>query len=97
MKHNTKQWKTWRQVRKKLLTDKELKKTYDVLEPQFAIIEKMIEKRLRQGLTQKELAAKAGTKQSAISRFESGECNPTLSFLGKLADALDAKITISVK
>lgn len=97
MKHNTKQWKAWRQVRKKLLTDKELKKAYDVLGPQFAIIEKMIEKRLRQGLTQKELAARTGTKQSAISRFESGEYNPTLSFLGKLANALDTKIIVSIK
>ena len=94
---NTKQWKTWRLVRKKLLTDKEFKKAYDASGPQFTIIEKMIEKRLRQGLTQKELARKVGTKQSAISRFESGEYNPTLSFIGKLADALDAEVTISVK
>jgi len=37
-----------------------------------------------------------GTKQSAISRFESGSYNTTIGFLYKVADALDTKLTISV-
>jgi transcriptional regulator with XRE-family HTH domain len=45
--------------------------------------------RLIKGLTQKELAEKAGTKQSNIARAESGAYLPSLSFLKRIADALD--------
>lgn len=45
--------------------------------------------RLTKGLTQKELAEKAGTKQSNIARAESGAYLPSLSFIKRIADALD--------
>jgi transcriptional regulator with XRE-family HTH domain len=38
-----------------------------------------------------------GTKQSAISRFESGKANPTLDFLYRLADALGAQMKVTIK
>lgn len=79
-----------------LLKNPELKKMYDALGPEFLVIEKLIEKRLKKGLSQSELAGRLGTKQSAISRFESGSYNPTVSFLYKVADALDAKLRVTV-
>jgi len=46
--------------------------------------------RKKKGLTQKELAEKAHTSQSAIARLESGHHqNLTLSFLQKVSYALD--------
>ena len=48
-------------------------------------------------MSQKELAQKMGTKQSALSRLESGTYNPSLLFLKKIATALDAKLSISIK
>lgn len=42
------------------------------------------EARSRAGLTQEQLAIRAGTKQPAISRIESGEEEPTLSRLLEL-------------
>lgn len=78
------------------LKDPEFKKMYDDLEPEFALISLLIEKRIKEGLTQAELAKKLNTKQSAISRFESGTSNPTLEFLQKMARALGAKLTISI-
>jgi len=58
------------------------------------VIEMIIKKRIEGGLSQKELAQKIGTKQSAISRFESGTYNPSLSFLQKVGEALNVKLKI---
>ena len=52
--------------------------------------------RILQGFTQEELAKKVGTRQPSIARLESGRSMPSLSFLKKTADALDAKIEIKV-
>ncbi len=89
--------KSYREFKKKILKDKRVKGAYDELGPQFEVIRMIMERRIKKGITQKELAQMVGTKQSAISRFESGEYNPTISFIDKLANALDAKITISVR
>ena len=42
----------------------------------------------------KELAEKIGTKQSVISRLESGRANPSVAFLKKLAEALHSRLEI---
>src|SRR3990167_5596757 len=78
---------TWK---KEALKDPELKAEYDKLQPEFALIRA----RIGRGLTQGQLAKKVGTKQSVISRFESGKANPTVAFLKKLAQALDSHLEI---
>jgi len=89
--------KNYNQLKIKLLKDKKIKKAYDELGPEFDLICVIIKKRLEKGLTQKKLAQKIGTKQSAISRFESGNYNPTISFLQKITDALGVELKILVK
>jgi len=89
--------KSYKQFKKELLKDKKIKQAYDDLGPEFALIEIIIKKRIEKGLTQKQLAKKIGTKQSAISRFESGTYNPSFSFLQKVANALDARLKVSLK
>ena len=84
-------------LKNRLLKDKEIKKAYDKLRPQYAIAEMIIKKRLKMGLTQKTLAEKIGTKQSAIARLESGKINPTLSFLINVAEALNGKLDVALK
>jgi len=54
----------------------------------------MIDARIKKDLTQKELAEKLGTTQSAISRLEKGNVSPTVAFLKRLADALDSRLDI---
>ena len=76
--------KSYKSLKNKLLKDREIKKAYDALEPEFVLVQKLIAKRLQQGLTQAELAKMIGTKQSAISRLERGTYNPTLGFLYKI-------------
>lgn len=55
------------------------------------------ERRLEKGLTQEVLARKVGTKQAAIARLESGRANPTVSFLKRVAGALDAELEIRLR
>ena len=76
--------------------DPELKKAYDDLEVEYSIIAQVIQKRLDKGFSQKQLAEKIGTKQSAIARLESGNTNPSIGFLRKVASALGGKLQISI-
>lgn len=91
-----KNMKTFTELKAEMLKDPDFKKGYDELAPIFDLIVIIMQRRATQGLTQAELAKRMGTKQSAISRFESGNYNPTLGFLQKLADALDVKLRITV-
>ena len=88
--------KSYKKLKKQLLKDNQTNQAYKKLEPEFELIQLIIERRLKQGLTQAELAKKLNTKQSAISRLERGDYNPSLAFLGRLAKALDAKLHISL-
>ena len=83
--------------KKKLLADPEVKKYYDELEPEYALIRSVIDKRLKKKMSQAQLAKKVGTRQSAISRLESGESNPSFKFLQEVARALDSGLHISFR
>ena len=79
-----------------LLKDPEWKKGYDALEVEFSIIEQVLRKRIQKKMSQKQLAEKVGTKQSAIARLEGGNSNPSVAFLEKVAKALGGKLQISL-
>lgn len=87
----------WSKVKKELLKDKEVYKEYKRLEPKYQLTSQLIGARIKKGLTQKELAEKIGTKQSAIARVESGEANPSFDFLEKITRALDSKLIVQIK
>lgn len=88
--------KDFTEVKKRLLRNKEFRKEYERLGPEFELVRLLIRKRLEKGLTQHELARKVGTKQSAIARLESGRYNPTVDALRKIARALNADLKISM-
>ena len=48
----------------------------------------------QKGMTQKDIASKMGTTQSAISKAFSASGNPTLKFLRRFAKALDMNLSI---
>jgi len=50
--------------------------------------------RIQRGLTQAQLAEMIGTRQPSIARLENGNSIPSLSFLKRIADALDARIEL---
>lgn len=55
------------------------------------------EARTAAGLTQAELAARAGITQSVVSAYEAGRREPALSTLARLVDATGATLRLSVE
>lgn len=74
--------------------DPEFRKAREAMRPQFEFRLALIKARLSAGLTQAEVAEAIGTKQSAIARLESGESNPTLDMMVRLASALSVSFEI---
>ncbi len=52
--------------------------------------------RIQRGLTQAQLAEMVGTRQPSIARLENGTSVPSLSFLDRIAKALDARIELHI-
>ncbi|OGM85111.1 transcriptional regulator [Candidatus Woesebacteria bacterium RIFOXYC1_FULL_46_16] len=87
----------WNKVKKELLKNKEAYKEYKRLEPKYRLISQLIGARIKKGLTQKQLAERIGTKQSAVARIESGNANPSLDFLKKITSALGSELIVQIK
>ncbi len=76
------------------LKNPEFKKEYDALEDEFSIINAMIEARKNTGMTQKELSERTGIAQSDISKIETGEANPSLKTLKRLAAGMGMQMRL---
>lgn len=80
--------------KKQALKDSKLKAEYDALEPEYQLIQAMIDARIKQNITQKQLSEKTGITQADISRIENGSRNPSLLMVNRLAHALGMKIKL---
>ena len=76
------------------LKDPEFKKEWDDIQPEMDVIRAMIDARIEQNLTQKELAARTGIDQADIRKLENGTRNPSLKLLKKLASGLGMQLKI---
>jgi len=85
---------TFAEMKRQMFARPGFKEAYDALGPKYALIGAMIDARSKKGMTQTEIAHRAGTTQSAIARFESGRTNPTLEFASRLSRAVGAKLEI---
>ena len=78
------------------LKDPGFKKEWENSKIEYQVACSLIEKRLKKKLSQRDLAKKLHTSQAVISRIESMNGNPSLSFLKRIALALDLKLHISL-
>ena len=58
---------SYEEFRKELLNDPEVAAEYEALEPEFDIIRSLMEARISQNMTQKELSERTGITQADIS------------------------------
>ncbi|PWL55852.1 MAG: transcriptional regulator [Clostridium cadaveris] len=84
-------------IKEELMKDNEFKDEYEKLKPRYELISEVIKARRELNLTQEELAYRIGTQKSNISRLESGNYNPSLDFLSKLAKGLGKEIHIELR
>lgn len=66
-----------------------------IFEDRYRLASDLIGLRRARSMTQQQLAAASGIRQSEISRIESGSGNPTLKTIGALAHALGAEIRLT--
>ncbi|MCW6038683.1 helix-turn-helix domain-containing protein [Spirulina subsalsa FACHB-351] len=74
-----------KKLKAELLADPEGKAEYEKIKPRFDVAKAILEMRRTLALTQRELAEKAGIKQSHIARIESGKQSPRLETIAGIA------------
>ena len=60
------------------------------------VLDALVRRRQRLGLSQTTVAARMGTSQSAVARLEAGRGDPRLSTLTRYAAALDTAVSFAV-
>lgn len=72
----------------------EFKKEWDDNELEYQLMMMILKERNEQNLTQSELAARTGIRQSNISRIEKGQALPSIPTLCKIARGLGKRLQI---
>ncbi len=92
-----KKWTTHEELKTQLMKDTEFVKEFNKLETEFQIASQMIEARIKQNITQEELAKRVKTGQAVISRLEGANAKPSISLLERVARALNIKFNITIQ
>ena len=66
---------THEELKKKILSNPEVKAEFDLLEEEFSLFDELLKARMNAGLTQAEVADRMGTKTPAVARLEPGGGN----------------------
>jgi len=82
---------------KEQLKSKRFRREWNASQSQFDLVRQLIQLRIEEKISQRELASKAKTTQAVISRIESGQVSPSLKLIERLASALDRKLVIGLK
>lgn len=70
------------------LKDEEFKSEWDASECEYSLVRSLVAARKECHMTQKELAEKTGINQADISKIETGNANPAISTLQRLAEGM---------
>ena len=81
----------------KQLENPEFAAEWERQRPEREYIKAIIAARLEQNMTQKELAERAGIRQSNISRIENGNCSPSVATLQQIADGVGKTLHIEFR
>lgn len=85
---------SYKEYKDKALGNPEVKAEYDALQPEYDLIQAMIDARTSQNITQKELSKITGITQADISRIENGTRNPSLSMVKRIAAGLGMQLRL---
>ncbi len=96
-KHIVDQDMKWEEFEKILMKRPGFKEAQEETRLEYEIARALIKARIEKGLTQAEVAKRMHTKQSVISRVENARTVPSLSFLKRLAQVLNASLRVQFK
>lgn len=82
---------------KERLKNPKFRKAWEESEAEYILARKLIEKRLKNKMSQRALAQKVKTTQAVISRIETMNANPSLNLLKRIASVLNSKLILSFK
>ena len=83
------------EYKEKKMREPEFASAYAEIQPEMNVIRAMIEARVSQNLTQKELSERTGIAQTEISKLENGTRNPSIKLLQRLADGMGMVLNIT--
>ncbi len=86
---------TLKEYKEKRMQNPAFAHAYDEMQPEMNVIRAMIDARISQNLTQKELSERTGIAQTEISKLENGTRNPSIKLLQRLADGMDMVLNVT--
>jgi len=87
--------KTWDEIKRQRPDTPARRRGYEKAGRSIRLAMEIHALREKRGLTQRELAERLGTTQSAIARLEAGNIAPSLPTLDKVAAALGVELVVS--
>jgi len=88
--------RSYKQTARRRRGSAEFREGYEEARRAFLIGQAVRERRLALGLSQTEVAARAGMTQPALSRLEAGGAVPTIPVLERIAAALGAELIVTI-
>jgi HTH-type transcriptional regulator/antitoxin HipB len=87
---------SYEQIARRRRGSAQFREGYDEARRAFLIGQAVRQRRLALGLSQTEVAARAGMTQPALSRLEAGGAVPTIPVLERIAAALGAELIVTI-
>lgn len=78
----------------RLMQDADFRAAHDSTRAEFEVARALIDARIKENITQKQLAQISGVPQSNISRIESGATSPTITTLQRIAQSMGKQLKI---
>lgn len=88
--------RSYEQIARRRRGSVQFREGYEEARRAFLIGQAVRERRLALGLSQTEVAARAGMTQPALSRLEAGGAVPTIPVLERIAIALGAELIVTI-
>ncbi len=86
---------TLKEYKERKMKEPEFERAYLDIQPEMNVIRAMIEARMSQNMTQKELSERTGIAQTEISKLENGTRNPSIKLLQRLADGMGMVLNVT--
>ena len=86
--------KNFKETLNNRLKDENFRVEYEALEPEYQLINAILDSRKEMNMTQKQLSEATGIAQGDISKIENGIANPSLKTIERIAQGMGKKLKL---